>query len=57
MAKRSDGELIAAMKPADDARMDPVLAAYTRDRVLVEVLLDCRSLLQELVDKFDKKGK
>lgn len=54
MAKRSDGDLIAAMKVAQEAEMNPNLAAYTRDRIMVEVLLDCRSLLQELVDK---KGK
>lgn len=54
MAKRSESDLVAALKAAQDADLNPNLAAYIRDRILVEVMLDCRSLLQELVDK---KGK
>lgn len=50
---RHESELIAALKMAE--ALDP--AAYTRDRVLVEVLLDCRSLLQQIVTTLESNKK
>ena len=57
MARRSEEEVIQALKAASGPEMNPNVAAHARDRVLAEILLDCRALLVELSEKADKKGK
>lgn len=54
---RSEAELIALLKNAENPDLHPNMASYTRDRVITEVLLDVRSLLSEISSKLDKKGK
>jgi hypothetical protein len=50
---RHESELIAALKVAESQDQ----AAYTRDRVIVEILLDCRSLLHQIATSLDEKKK
>lgn len=52
---RSESELIALLKAAENPELNPNVASYQRDRVLAEILLDVRSLLVRVAEATEKK--
>lgn len=54
---RSNFDLIEKLKEAENTDLHPNIASFKRDRILAEILLDIRSLMSDISQKLDKKGK